>query len=541
MDHSKHVFIVLLYLFCFLQGSAQTNEDSLVAEGAKQLTIGNYGDALQLNIAALKLAQNKNNCIREAYETFQVARCYYYLKDYTVARNYLLNAYKISSECHADSISGKIFQLTAIIYQEIEMPDSAVYYYKEARKLLEGTRKWIDLSMLYGEMGELYYRQLHNDSEAQRCFLLCEQYALLSASKSTIAFSYIKRSIYASVHNDCKIGAEFAQKASRIYNELQDRDGEMYALNVILFAKTQCNDKGLYELVAKIQGLKDTIFQTKTSEKIAKYKTLYETEKTNAENKDLKESNTRKNILLLSVVFMGIAFILLIGVSYNRFRLKKENELEKERSIHRALQFKAVLEGVEQERTRIARELHDSVGQLLSTAKLNVSVVMPAADEDETVLENAMKLIDAAIKEVRTISHDLMPSSLTELGLRSAIRELVRSLNVSQTIQVKLNMDDAPVFSSNTEVIIYRVIQEIFHNIIEHACATEINFNFNYSEGVNIIEITDNGVGFDPNEIKMSDGLGWQNIFLRVELLNGKIDVKSNKNEGTSIVIQFSE
>ncbi len=533
------VFILPLVLWG-TAGRAHHVIDSLNNGALQHFKNGEYGDALSSYLEALKTAQKEKRCADEAYATFQVGRTLYYLKDHRQALNYLFTASKVAANCPGDSAGQKLFQLIGSIYQELEKPDSSIYFYNEAREKLEGTQNNEELSNLYGVMGELYARQLHNDSAAKRCVGLCEQYALLSGNKSSIAFAYSKKSIYLAEHGDCKQAGLLGQKAYDLYREVKETDGMIYSLNVILFSKTQCADKSIYDVLAVMQNMRDSIFQAKTAEKVAQYKGLYETEKTEAENKKLQEATARKNILIGAIMIVSTTLLLLIWLAYNRYRIKKESEFEKEKNLHRSLQYKALIEGEEKERTRIARELHDSIGQILSAAKMNVSVIKPSGNDDEEVRVNAMGLIDRAVTEVRTISHNLMPSALSELGLKPALKALVKAVNTASALQIKLEMDDEPVMLKSAEVVVYRIIQEIIHNTIKHAKATELVIKFG-SSGRNItLDTRDNGTGFDTGQIATSGGIGWKNIFLRTELLNGKIAVDSEQNKGTSIHIEFA-
>ena len=539
MGYKTGIAFFLAVFFTAYFCAARSASDSLTRLATDKFNSGDYAAALNLNIELLKIAQKEQNHHDEAFALHLVGRMHYYLKDIRQALQYNFQANDVAVKYGVDSVIAKTLHFIGTLYQEKGETDSSLYYYRKAQKELEGTGNWAELSTLYGVMGELYLRQLGNDAEGKRCFDLCELYAIKSGNKGKLAFSYIKKCIYACLHNDCKQGEIFAGNARDLYRELKEVEGELYAMNVIFYSKTHCSDSSIYSLVSEMRNIRDSIFGSQTADKIAKYKTLYETEKTNAENKELLIATRSKNILLISTITISLLLLLVLWFAYNRYRIKKERESEKEKSVYKSMQYKAVLEAEEKERSRIAGELHDSIGQILSTAKMIISVVKPADAEDEEVLTNSMSLIDRAVKEVRTISHNLMPSSLTGFGLKAAIKELARNVNASGSLKFTLELSEQLEVTKDEEVVIYRIIQEAVHNIIKHAQATAILLTFENADGDYLLQIKDNGKGFDTTAIKTSTGIGWKNIFLRVELLNGTIDVTSAPGMGTSIRIAF--
>lgn len=217
---------------------------------------------------------------------------------------------------------------------------------------------------------------------------------------------------------------------------------------------------------------------------------------------------------------------------------RRLSELEKAR-------FKAVIEAQEMERKRIAGDLHDSVGQMLSLSKLHLSEIMDNSSaytgEQVQLYSRSMQLIDEACQEIRNISHNLMPGPLIRLGLLAAIKDLIRKINISKKIQITLESNlEATRFEEKVEISIYRVIQEIFNNILKHACASEVAVTLMKSAEKNFkLSIADNGIGFDTREIVTSSGIGWKSIYSRLTMINGSMEINSSKNAGTRIEIRF--
>lgn len=177
---------------------------------------------------------------------------------------------------------------------------------------------------------------------------------------------------------------------------------------------------------------------------------------------------------------------------------------------------------------------------MLSTARLNVAGLEDSVlAENKPDLDRALKIIDDACVEVRSISHNMMPSALIRLGLIPAINELVNNINATKALKIDFtNNVDASVGKS-LDITIYRVVQEVLNNMIKHAKADHISMSILKIAGELEIIMKDNGIGFDTNMLKESKGMGWKNIFSRVSMLDGNIKLESEPKKGTMIYIKL--
>lgn len=256
--------------------------------------------------------------------------------------------------------------------------------------------------------------------------------------------------------------------------------------------------------------------------------------------KDLELERSRTILLVIIGGFLLVAaFTFLL---YKRSRDKQRLSNAREREELQRRQYAAVLEAEENERSRVAKDLHDGIGQLLSTAKLTLSAMdEPTSAESNKMLNNSMQILDEATREVRAISHNLMPATLTQIGLGAALHDLFMKINESNLLRVNLNVTGLEErLPPSTEIAVYRVVQEIINNMIKHSKADTITVKIVRSESSMNLTIADNGIGFEKELISKSTGLGWKNIFSRISMLNGEIDVDSAPGSGTSINIQFS-
>lgn len=203
------------------------------------------------------------------------------------------------------------------------------------------------------------------------------------------------------------------------------------------------------------------------------------------------------------------------------------------------------IKGQEEERARLARDLHDEVGQMLTALKIRVSNLQNNSNSFETNLNDIKLILTETITSVRNISYDIMPNTLFEFGLKRAIESLFesffRNLN-SINFEIKNNLSQKR-FSKDFEINIFRIIQEILNNIIKHSNATSVKIHLHETETEFAIFVTDNGNGFNfetvasPPELKLTSGLS--SLQQRVDFLDGDLEIESNVGEGCKIKVNL--
>lgn len=245
-------------------------------------------------------------------------------------------------------------------------------------------------------------------------------------------------------------------------------------------------------------------------------------------------------------LYACIIFEVLVLSTYLVINLKRianeKNELLLQLNSEQSRQFSVALEASEGERKRIARDLHDGLGQLLSTARLYISgfdEVIKKQDTEHTELyQNSLRIIDDATQEVRNISHNLMPSSLIQLGLAAAVQGLARQLNGAGELKVWLEITEPiPRLPDTVEISLYRIVQEIVNNILKHARAKNIWLKLIYTESSLTLYVKDDGIGMNTKHLNQGAGIGWSNIFSRVTMLKGEYQIYSDKGKGTIIEV----
>jgi two-component system NarL family sensor kinase len=244
------------------------------------------------------------------------------------------------------------------------------------------------------------------------------------------------------------------------------------------------------------------------------------------------------SIVVASVFFIliGSFFLLLVFVFLRRQRKNKEEKEEMKNRFEQTL-LKTQLEIQEQAFSYISQEIHDNIGQVLSLVRLNLNTFDNIITEEK--LNRTDDLLGKAIKDLRDLSHNLQNNRIHNIGIIESIRQLLSSLEKTGSFKTSFRTsDNFHILDNNTDIILYRMIQEIINNIIKHAAANTIDINIDCEDEISTISISDNGIGFDTTLLKGErPGIGLQNIINRAKIINTTVDVKSSPGNGTTITL----
>jgi signal transduction histidine kinase/ligand-binding sensor domain-containing protein len=253
-----------------------------------------------------------------------------------------------------------------------------------------------------------------------------------------------------------------------------------------------------------------------------------------------------------TVWFKSLMLALLLAIIYfiylNRIKkIKRQNENKQKalelKNEEQAKSFNAILKGQEEERSRIAKDLHDGLGGLLSGTKLslsNLKDVLPLNIELNEKFNKSIGQIDTSISELRKIAHNLMPEALEKFGLENVIKDYCNTLQISSGIPIYFEALGLQRRLSNTvSLYIYRIIQELVNNAVKYSKAKSINAQLTITENKIFITVEDDGIGFEKNKLYNTEGLGFKSIQQRTEFLKGKIEVDTTLHKGTSINIEL--
>lgn len=315
-----------------------------------------------------------------------------------------------------------------------------------------------------------------------------------------------------------------------------------------LYAATG-NYKEAYRYLLLSKNLNDSILgenQIKTINELeVKYQTAQKDQQLVQKQLQIAKQDLRikQKTRILMITISSIVLLLIIAsfvfVNY-RNKMKLQNQhlilLEKEKEISN---LEATIKGEEKERSRIAKNLHDGVGGLLSAAKMHFSIFKT---EDRLLTQpeffKALDLLDDSATEIRKIAHNLMPELLINHGLIDALSHFIKRINTSQLKIDLISIGELPKCNENLELTVYRIIQELINNIIKHAEATEVLVQLSYQDDLLAITVEDNGKGFDPATVG-SNGAGLSNMENRVKTFGGTFELNSSKGNGTTVFIEF--
>jgi signal transduction histidine kinase len=247
--------------------------------------------------------------------------------------------------------------------------------------------------------------------------------------------------------------------------------------------------------------------------------------------------------LIYRILEILIAFFLLAGVIFIRRLFKSLKRIDDIRTESENKILQAIMQTEEKERRQLAKDLHDGIGPLLSNIKMSVSALdkTQITGFNRTVIDNISSLINESITSLKYTSNNLSPHVLDSFGLASAISSFIENINLLGKIEVTFSSNIENLrFETQIETNLYRVICELFQNTIKHASAANVSLLIHNHENRLIIQYFDDGIGFDPEDAGMINGMGISNMHSRLKALNGEIGYKRIMPKGmmTSIVIR---
>lgn len=281
----------------------------------------------------------------------------------------------------------------------------------------------------------------------------------------------------------------------------------------------------------------DAQFQTvKKDKEIAQQKAALEQQNAQIQRRNYQNALLGAGLIIFMLLAGSFYFINFKNKQLNR---QKIEVLTKEKETQR---LKSVLEGEERERRRVARELHDGLGASLATVKMQISAISDKFPDikGHSSYQTAEHLIDDACQNVREISHNMMPTVLEEQGLEFALASICeRFAHQNQIVIDFIPFGLEQEIEEVVQVAVFRITQELLKNIAQHAKATEVIVQLTVEDKHLNLVVEDNGTGFDPDQLKEKTGIGIRNIHSRVEYLNGRLDIYSKKEEGSTFTIDI--
>jgi len=503
---------------------------------------GNYDEALGNFLISLNIRKQTSNTQKIADMMLNVANTYNKSKKYYYAISYYnqsLNKRRKLNESKLNLIP--IYNGLTQVYEaeKVNKRDSAFYCYNRCLKIInqlpEEERIHNYISDLYSNLGQ-YYESDHNYQEAMFYYNKTVDLQLELDDQYGLSWTYHHIGIVFDELHDYQKAKSFYHKAEQLAIEQSNvetlRDISESWMHLYSHERNMDSISFYYRQFKK---LNEEFNELETAKNVQEVSTRYQVKE---ERIKRKNANERSEIYFWGSIIISLTFLLILFFLIRNYRQKqriallqvdvKNNEINELLNQQEAASYEAMLEGQDQERLRIARELHDRLGSTLATIKLGLQ------NEAIPQVQQQVVLVNTAISEVRTIAHDLSGGNIEQYGLAAALNELKNTLDRSGKITMSLFMETVNIQAS-LHVTIYRIVQELVSNTLKHAEATEITLQLTCVDEQLTVIYEDNGKGFDLTLYQ--PGMGITNIRHRIEKWQGTIEIDAQPNRGTIVIL----
>ena len=427
------------------------------------------------------------------------------------------------------------------LFQKQELYDSALSNFQISHLLALEIKDSIGLAFTSNEIGQIYYL-INQYDLAKRHYNKALSIATSINEPTQIAHAnYGIGKIYVDTGKPQE-GLEYLKIAHQKGLVLQNANLLIESLEAIAYAYSAIGDmQHAFEALRDYTTKNDSLNNANLLATVADLETKYDTERKEQEIELLSTRNKLQTATIernrLIIVLVAVSFLLSAGVLITYFRqrnYKLKAQFEGEKAELKSEQIKAVIHTQEAERKRFAMDLHDNFGQLISALRLITS-------QTKETKSSSDQLLDKMYTSLKNIAFDLMPTTLVQKDIIAAIEELATQVNQSDLLKVEVKSFVKELgFNKEQEIGIYRIIQELTNNIIKHAQAKNINIDFTQLDHMLQVMITDDGVGYDPNQFYQSNNNGWKNIRSRLDLIEGDLEIDSSvDSKGSTVIISI--
>lgn len=548
---------------------------------------GRFDSGLAMNLKAVDITRKQTDPVLLGKALFNTGTSYRLLSQYDSAIHYFEEGQRIFEKRGDSNLIVRAFDVLQLLYYNLENYDKAIVYGESAVK---GLRKFDDpvwlgaalsnLGMSYSEKRE-YTKAESVWKEALAIGKKIGDLEMEGTQMLNLGDLNLNTGNYAALE-------QYFAKALELYTKLDGAEGKAIALRGLALhefyqkdfesAKKYANESlalinsnnlllqkkktletlsrihiALHDLTTGQQYMKeataiaDSINNERIRRNAIEFEAKYETAKKDAQIK-LQQAELKQKSTLNYILIGGAASLLIISLlAYRNYRhrqrlqVQRINELETEKYVSAT---EAVLKGEEQERTRLAKDLHDGLGGMLSGIKYSLNTMkenLIMTPDNAQAFARSMDMLDSSIQEMRRVAHNMMPETLVKFGLDVALKDFCNGITNSGALNVQyqsLQMEGIDI-DPTTSITLYRIVQELINNTIKHASARNAIVQISRTDGRLNLEVEDDGNGFDTAILEKAKGIGWSNIQNRIAYLKGKFDVHSDIGKGTFIQIEL--
>ncbi|MCH5715612.1 tetratricopeptide repeat-containing sensor histidine kinase [Niabella hibiscisoli] len=511
---------------------------------------GNHKYAINCILKCLDISEKTKDSISFPVRNLTASVTYYNLLQFDKAIVYAKKAYEFGKLFKNDFAIAMGLNNLSASYSQLNRLDSAIIiseqqlaFAKEQEDAVNTGYALINLCYDHFRMGNnaalasyadelTYYNRSLPDSQ------------IIGSIRNAFALNLISQRRYDAAKIQLDSGINIS-----LYMNNADALENLYQTGAILFYLQGKIKEGSYyafkyDSIIRAANIKELNFYTEELE--TKYQTTKKENQIKLHQAQLKQQSALNYFLLACA-----AGLLMISVlTYRNYKHRKKlqqakiDELETEKLLTAT---EAVLKGEEQERSRLAKDLHDGLGGMLSGIKHSLSSMkenLIMTPDNAQAFERSIDLLNSSITEMRRVAHNMMPETLVKYGLDTALKDFCAEITGSGAAKVNYQSIDmnATAISQTASVSVYRVAQELVNNAIKHGNASEVlvQLHLHQQEKLLALTVEDNGRGFDVNSLEVSKGIGWKNIQSRVDFLKGKLDIQSAQGKGTSVMIEIN-
>ena len=549
----------------------------------EKISVQNFDNAIRIGKEGLHLAEKKGDSASAGQLQRQIGEANYFKGNYDEAAKLFFRSISALEKTREKDALAKTYNALAKLYRKTRDLEQSLENYDKAMALYRSLNDSAGIASIYNESGVVFEYRKDYDKATERysaslrideirkdsigiCYALSNLAGVYTLqNKFPEAEKYLYRSLayrkqmkdsFALILNFSDLGSVFfsagqPEKAKEYIDTSNRLAGmmnypELISTNYELLSQIeekQGNYKAALEYDKKKTLIRDSLFSIEKTKQIQELNTRYETDKKELKIREQQDKIRLQNILMIAAIVLVVLGSMLAYAQYRKYQWRQEAKTQAQILRQQDMAAKAVMEAEEAERRRIATDLHDGVGQIMSAAMMNLSAYEHRANfptkEEKISFGKIISLVDAGCKEVRAVSHNMMPNALLNNSLDAAIREFIDKID-ARSLKIHFYSEGFHEnFDANTETVLYRVIQECVNNVIKHSGADTLDISLIKETDEITATIEDNGKGFDMEATQFHEGIGLKNIRTRIEYLKGTVDFKSEPGKGTLVALHI--
>lgn len=519
----------------YLEKKKEALQEYLIAK-KKYSSIDSIEKTMSINVQIVFLIKSLKNSKLNSKSFLNESLAYY-------SRNDINNKIKING----------LINIATLMINDAEAKQSYLLF-KKALLLCKKGKNDIQISYAYNNLAYLY-NEIFSKPDSALIYLKKDLiYLKIKKNPDEICVNLINQASSYSIKREYKTAIALLLEANTL-NLSKEKKETKYIINNYLsqYYKATNDFPNAVKALETSNIYRDQLEVSKQNIAVADIQTKYETEKKELENRNLLLENNRKMLwiyLFLGLISSGgiISSLKIKNAKRNEKIAFQEQEIQKQQ-LEKVLKnqelesIEAMLQGQEKERTKLAAELHDDLGSMLATLKLNfqnLELQNKNYSHDNLLFKKTDNLLEEAYQKVRTIAHSKNAGVLGSDGLVITVKDMVKKIAIPNKLKI-----DVIAFGLNErlenslEVSVFRMIQELLTNIIKHSAATKVSVEMTQHVDSLTVIIEDNGKGFDYNKINKKAGMGLGSIDKKIDSLGGTFSIDSHIGKGTTIIIDI--